>query len=109
MNECNQIRLNTESWRQHWEAWKVSGSSQAEYGRQHGLKIHTFRYWITKFNQPALAESTALVKLPIQAQTTRNASLELVIGKKYRLIIRADFDSDLLRAVLSSLEGQPCS
>jgi hypothetical protein len=49
------------------------------------------------------------VKLPLQVQTTRDASLELIVDKKYRLIIRRDFDSDLLRAVLSSLEGRSCS
>jgi hypothetical protein len=110
MSKTNPDAINSENWRRHWEGWKESGLSQAEYGRRHGLKIHIFRYWVTKFNQPeTLPVTTALVKLPIQAQTTRDASLELVVDKKYRLIIRTDFDSDLLQAVLSSLEGRSCS
>jgi hypothetical protein len=98
----------SENWRRHWEAWKTSGLSQAEYGRRQELPIHAFRYWITKFNQPAVPATTALVKLPVQARTIRESSIELVVDKKYRLIIRSDFDSDLLRAVLSSLEGRSC-
>jgi hypothetical protein len=110
MKQKHQSQLKSENWKRHWEAWKESGMSQAEYGRRQGLKIHAFRYWVTKFNQPeALPVTTALVKLPIQAQTTRGASLELVVDKKYRLIIRTDFDSDLLQAVLTSLECRSCS
>jgi hypothetical protein len=109
MNQKNQSQIKTNHRRQHWEAWKASGLSQAEYGRRQELPIHAFRYWITKFNQPVIPATTALVKLPIKAQAAREASLELVVDKKYRLIIRTDFDSDLLRAVLSSLEGRLCS
>ena len=110
MSKNNQGAINSENWRQHWENWKASGLSQAEYGRRHKLKIHAFRYWVTKFHQPeTLRATTALVKLPLQVQTTCDASLELIVDKKYRLIIRRDFDSDLLRAVLSSLEGRSCS
>jgi hypothetical protein len=110
MSKNNPSTINSKIWRQHWEDWKESGLSQAEYGRRHGLEIHTFRYWVTKYNQPeTLPATTALVKLPLQAQTMRDASLELVVDKKYRLIIRADFDSALLQAVLSSLEGRSCS
>jgi len=28
--------------------WEQSGMSQAEYVRQHQLKIHRFRYWVKK-------------------------------------------------------------
>jgi hypothetical protein len=103
MNPNQQGQLKSEKWRRHWEAWKESGMSQAEYGRRQELPIHAFRYWITKFNQPAIPATTALVKLPIQVQTARESSLELVVDKKYCLIIRKDFDSDLLRAVLSTM------
>lgn len=109
MNPKKQSQIKSEHWRQHWEAWKASGLSQSEYGRRQGLPIHAFRYWITKFNQPVIPATTALVKLAVKAQAAREASLELVVDKKYRLIIRTDFDSELLQAVLSSLEGRSCS
>jgi hypothetical protein len=109
MNQKHQSQMKSEKWRQHWEGWKESGMSQAEYGRRQALPIHAFRYWITKFNQPSISTTTALVKLPVQAQAKRETSLELVVDKKYRLIIRTDFDSDLLQAVLTSLETRPCS
>jgi hypothetical protein len=107
MNPKHQSQIKSEHWKQHWEAWKASGLSQSEYGRRQGLPIHAFRYWITKFNQPDIPTTTALVKLAVQAQAASEAPLELVVDKKYRLIIRTCFDPALLRAVLASLEGRP--
>jgi hypothetical protein len=109
MNNGNQKQHATERWRRHWKAWKESGLSQEQYGRQHQLKIHAFRYWVTKFNQPINQSTTALVKLPVQAQPLRESLLELVIQEKYRLMIRSGFDPRLLQEVLRSLEGGACS
>ena len=109
MHKGNQKQHATERWRRHWKAWKESGLSQAQYSRQHQLKIHVFRYWVTKFNQPINQSSTALVKLPVQALSKRECLLELVIQEKYRLLIRAGFDPRLLQEVVHSLEGRACS
>jgi len=109
MNKGNQNQLATEHWRRHWQAWKESGLLQAQYSRQHQLKIHAFRYWVTKFNQPINQSATALVKLPVQAQPCHESLLELVITEKYRLVIRSGFNPRLLQEVLSSLEGRACS
>lgn len=98
-----------ENWRKHWEAWKVSGLSQAEYGRRHQLNIHVFRYWITKFNQPQPLPMQSLVKLPTRIQNSSESTIELVVEQKYRLIIHKHFDASLLQAVLASLEGRVCS
>lgn len=106
MHRRNQNQAATESWRRHWEAWKESGLSQAQYSRQHQVKIHAFRYWVTKFNQPVNQSSSALVKLPMQCKPIRETMLELVIQEKYRLLIRSGFDSHLLQEVLHSLEGR---
>jgi hypothetical protein len=35
----------------HYDQWQQSGLNQIEYARQHQLKIHTFKYWIQKFNK----------------------------------------------------------
>jgi len=32
-------------WSAHLKDWKESGLSQCRYCREHGLNIHTFRYW----------------------------------------------------------------
>ena len=109
MNKGNQNQPATERWRRHWKAWKESGLSQAQYGRQYQLKIHAFRYWVTKFNQPINQSTTSLVKLPMQCKPIRESMLELVIQEKYRLLIRSGFDSHLLQEVLHSLEGRACS
>lgn len=109
MNKRNHNQPATECWRRHWEAWKESGLSQAEYSRQHQLKTHVFRYWVTKFNHPVNQSSTALVKLPEQCKPIRESTLELVVQEKYRLLIRTGYDSSLLQEVLHSLEGRICS
>jgi hypothetical protein len=35
----------------HYQLWKQSQLNQTEYAEQHQLKIHTFKYWIQKFNK----------------------------------------------------------
>jgi transposase-like protein len=110
MRDRDQDVLKSESWQKHWEAWKESGISQAEYARRVAVNLHQMRYWINKFNRPATpAGITALVKLPQQTPRPSEASIELVMDQRYRLIIRTGFDSHLLHAVLSSLEGRLCS
>ena len=109
MNNAIQNPSAREAWRRHWKAWKESGISQAEYGRRHNLKIHAFRYWVTKYNQPVKQSSTALVKLPVQALPKRESWLELIIQEKYRLLIHSGYDPRLLQEVLNSLECQACS
>lgn len=96
-------------WHQHYKAWKTSGQSQAEYAQHCQLKLHAFRYWITKFNQPSIQPAKALVRVPLQAIPVRETFLELIVEGKYRLIIRPGFDAGSLQAVVSSLEDRSCS
>lgn len=35
----------------HYQQWKQSRISQVEYATRNQLKIHTFKYWIQKFNK----------------------------------------------------------
>ena len=35
----------------HYDQWKQSRLNQVEYAEQYQLKIHTFKYWIQKFNK----------------------------------------------------------
>ena len=35
----------------HYQQWKQGKLNQTEYAQQHQLKIHTFKYWIQKFNK----------------------------------------------------------
>jgi hypothetical protein len=61
------------------------------------INLHQLRYWISKFNRPATpAGITALVKLPQHTPRPSEASIELVMDQKCRLIIRTGFDSRLL-------------
>lgn len=37
-----------DAWTQHIEQWHSSGKPQAEYCREHHLKLHQFTYWRSK-------------------------------------------------------------
>ncbi len=39
-------------WQAHFAAWKSSGLSQAEYCKQHDLKLSNFTYWRSRVNKP---------------------------------------------------------
>lgn len=107
MNQEMKNKLSSGIWQQHWASWKAGGLSQAEYARQRQVNLHRFRYWINKFRRPEnQAGSTALVKLPAQTLRPSESALELVVDKKYRLMIRPGFDPSLLQAVLSTLDGR---
>ncbi len=80
---------------QHYQQWKQSRLSQVEYVETHQLKIHTFKYWIQKFNkeQPKSSGFIAIdtlipseinirypngVELAIPSQTSMNVIRELI-------------------------------
>lgn len=44
MNQREQMELEIRKWRQ-------SGLKKKEYCQQHGIKMSTFGYWITRINQ----------------------------------------------------------
>jgi hypothetical protein len=46
----------------HYQQWKQSQLNQTEYAEQHQLKIHTFKYWIQKFNKQQ-AKSSGFVSI----------------------------------------------
>lgn len=48
-------RSRMESLVRHWQS---SGKTQAEYAREHGLKVATLRYWVSKFRKAPVAETS---------------------------------------------------
>ena len=53
-------------WSQHVDAWRVSGLTQADYCRQHGLGAKSLSYWARR-KQPE--ETTTAVKIiPVQVK-----------------------------------------
>lgn len=107
MSRRNRKRHTAGEWKYHWESWKKSGLTRAEYSRQHKLPIQIFQYWVTKYNKAKKETCTALVKLPAQCKPA--SVLELVIQGKYHLLIRSGFDSQHLQEVVQNLEKQACS
>lgn len=52
-------------WNEHIRAWRMSGLTQGEYCKRHGLKVASLGYW--KDKQRRRGEPLTLVRLPIQA------------------------------------------
>ena len=58
-------RLARSKWKAHIKAWQQSGSSQAEYCRQHGLSDKVFSLWKRRF-QKAASEDSVPADTPAQ-------------------------------------------
>ena len=97
-------------WKEHLEAWRSSGLSQAEYARQNGIREGALSYWKQRFShpKPKAVESIEIVPVPLE-NTVACASLpgnpiKLCVGR-YHLEIEAGFCKQALRELLSVLEG----
>jgi hypothetical protein len=55
----------------HYQLWKQSNLSQVEYAEQHQMKIHTFKYWIQKFNKEQ-TKSSGFIAIEPQIPTEIN-------------------------------------
>ena len=49
MTEHTEIEEQADYWREHVEAWRSGGDSQAAYCKAHELIYHRFVYWRRKF------------------------------------------------------------
>ena len=95
-------------WKRHIENWRSSGLSQANYCRQHELKIHQFSYRKRRFIEAD--RGTSFVPIPIrgplpQAPDRGSAPLRLVMDKDLAIEIHPDFDPRLLRRLIATLRS----
>ena len=49
----------------HYQQWKQSNLTQTDYALQQDLKIHTFKYWIQKFNKEHIKTSGFIAIEPL--------------------------------------------
>jgi len=107
MTEKSRQEENTEKrryWKEHLDAWQISGLSQVEYCRQHDLSRFRFQYWKRRFegsvSMPALIEvpfASVMARKPYQA-------LRLVVGDHYQIAVERDFDPMALRQLIGVLD-----
>ena len=97
-------------WKDHVEAWKQSGTSQAEYCRHHDLNIKLFGYWKRKLCRKPAA---GLTFVPVAVKTSQatvvkpKATLRLIIRGGSCIEIGDGFNQDTLRRVLDTVGWTP--
>lgn len=102
-------------WNMHVDAWRLSGLSQTEYCRRHGLRDKAFgHYKVFRLGAdkkvPAgevQSPKLDLVALPLNIlsaeigqNSNRSSGISITLGRNSRLEIASGFDSKCLAAVL---------
>ena len=116
----------TEQWQMHLTAWQASGSTQADYCKQHGLVTHNFWYWKNKLSsaarstqaQPAKIVAAALIPVrvldePVAVSAQKEAvsafsttsAITVHIDHRYRIDLMPGFDPTTLSRVLAVLRS----
>jgi hypothetical protein len=98
-------------WRQHIEDWRSSGLTQIAYCRQHELRSHQFTYWKKRFVQTGTGITFVPLKIRSTVQTAFGqgslSMLRLTVGRDFQIEIGPDFDSHLLRRLITTLRTVP--
>lgn len=95
-------------WKQHIEEYSRSGTSQAEYCRQHKLSAKSFTYWKRRLRQKSLV-SFVPVQVKPETPIVADRSSELVLHKDgYRIEIKEGFNPVALGEVLQAIRKLQC-
>jgi hypothetical protein len=88
-----------QSWSTHVKNWKESGLSQTEYCQRAEIKYGTFKAWACKFKEKPEF-------LPVRIIPSKTTSeIEIRLPGCLSVIVKKDFEEDLLRRVIKSLGG----
>jgi len=88
-------------WQAQVSSWRGSGLSQAQFCRDHNLKVRDFGYWKRKFSQSSSAVS--FVPLRVKSSPSPSSSLGLVLDSGLRIEVREGFSSGTLRDLIHTL------
>jgi hypothetical protein len=111
ISRAEQLEQKRSYWKQHIDSWQETGLTQAEYWRRHNLKHHQLVYWKKRF----LRTETDVTFVPLKLddllmdrppQPDRQ-SLCLEINNRFKVEIRAGFDTQLLRQLIFALRELP--
>ena len=96
-------------WKQHIEDWRSSGLTQIAYCHQHELRPHQFTYWKKRFVQTDTGITFVPLKIRRSVQTAPDpcslSTLRLTVGRDLQIEIGADFDSQLLHRLITTLRA----
>ena len=95
-------KANRAAWVDRIADFRASGLSAPQWCAAHGLKIHQFRYWLKKLENP-LPTQTAVRWLPVDISAPEPA-LTVRIGVA-AIEVRTGFDPQLLVEVVKTLSA----
>lgn len=114
-------------WERLSAEWESSGLRQTEFCRQRGLAVHTLRWWRWRLRgdegRPRAAKAPVpvpaapptvptfvpvqVVAEPLRPRCQQHATMEIVLRRRRRVRVGADFDARLLARVVRVLEAIP--
>jgi hypothetical protein len=100
-------------WLDHVCRWQKSQLTAREYCRCHHLREANFYTWRRVLRQRGLLWDTldtapAFAKVTVDAEPAPATPIEVVLGERYVLRVRAGFDADLLLQLVQLLEEPGC-
>jgi len=99
-------KLTREEKPSYWQAqvssWRGSGLSQAQFCRDHNLKVRDFGYWKRKLSRTS--DSVRFVPLQVKSSAIRpSSSLGLVLDSGLRIEVREGFSPGALKDLIHTL------
>lgn len=97
-------------WREHSEAWKVSGLTQAAYCAQQGISYQSFVYQHNRMSGKAQRSAMNFVEAKPQAVALNNqiAGLQLMLPNGIKIGITNEVNPVLLKTVLTLAGSLAC-
>ena len=97
-------------WKEHSEAWKTSGLTQAAYCTQQGISYQSFLYQHNRMASKSQQPTMNFVKAKPEAVTvnTQTAGLQLMLPNGIRIGIANEINPVLLKTVLVIAGGFSC-
>lgn len=95
--------------RKEWEAqiadFKASGQSASKWCAAHHLKIHQFRYWLSKLSKPAATTSSKWLPVEVDGQPDESMNTLLIRVGLATIEVKPGFDPALLTDVVRTLRA----
>ncbi len=94
-----------ELWQQRVADYQACGLTATAWCKQHGLNIHTLRYWIKKLNDESLESSTPnFIQLIPKVDPTPQQSAIVLRVAHYHIDVAYNYDESTLLRLLETLK-----
>ena len=93
----------TSKWRQHIEAWQLSGLSQAEYCAEQQINIRTFTARLSDYRKLHKSDSAALIPVQVAPSEPVDAGIIFTHAHGHRLELPTSVSAQWLAELLRCL------